>query len=68
VNFTNDLRRNVWIYFLKYKSDVFDVSKKWLAQVENETCQKLKCLKPDNGANTAMADSKSFARVGEFIE
>jgi len=34
---------------LKHKSDVFDVFKKWLAQVENESGQKLKCLKSDNG-------------------
>ena len=35
-------------YFLKYKSDVFEVFKKWLAQVENESSRELKCLKFDN--------------------
>ena len=44
---------------MKHKSDVFDVFKKWLAQIENETCRKLKCLKSDNGVNNVIADSKS---------
>ena len=48
VTFIDDSSRKVWIYFLKDKSDVFDVFKKWLAQVENESGQKLKCLKSDN--------------------
>ena len=42
--------------------------KKWLAQVENETGLKLKCLKPENRAKIAMADSKSSARIGESDE
>ena len=52
VSFIDDASRKVWIYFLKYKSDVFDVFKKWLAQVENETCLKHKCLKSDNEGRT----------------
>ena len=61
MTFIDDSSRKVWIYFLKHKSDVFDVFKKWLAQVENESGRKLECLKSDNGVNTAMADSKSSA-------
>ena len=38
VTFIDDGSRRVIIYFLKQKSDVFDVLKKWLAQVENGTC------------------------------
>ena len=34
---------------MKHKLDVFDVFKKWLAQVENESGRKLKCLKSDIG-------------------
>jgi len=49
VTFINDSSRKVWVYFLKHKSDVFDVFKKWLAQIENELGRKLKCLKSDNG-------------------
>ena len=37
------------MYFLKYKLDVFEVFKKWLAQVVNVLGRKLKYLKSDNG-------------------
>jgi len=53
---------------LKHKSNVFDVFKKSLVQVENESGQKFKCLKSDKGTNIAIANSKSFARVGESIK
>ena len=56
MTFIDDSSRKAWIYFLKHKSDVFDLFKKWLTQVENESGRKLKCLKSDKGANTAMAD------------
>jgi len=36
VTFIDDSSRKVWVYFLKHKSDVFEVFNKWLAQVENE--------------------------------
>ena len=49
MTFIDDTARKVWIYFLKEKSEMFDVFKKWLAQVENEIGLKLKCLKSDNG-------------------
>ena len=48
VTYIADSSRNVWIYFLKHKSDVFDEFKRWLAQGENEFDQKLKFLKSDN--------------------
>jgi len=35
---------------LKHKSDVFDMFKKWLAQVKNELGQKLKYMKSNNGS------------------
>ena len=31
VNFIDDYFRNVWIYFMKHKSDVFGIFKKWKA-------------------------------------
>jgi len=47
-NFIDDSSRKVWVNFLKHKLDTFEVFKKWLAQVENESGRKLKCLKFDN--------------------
>ena len=48
MTFIDDANRKVWTYFLKQKSNVFDAFKKWLAQVENETSLKIKCLKSEN--------------------
>jgi len=45
--FIDDSSKKVWVYFLKHKSDVFEVFKKWLAQVENKSSQMLKWLKSD---------------------
>ena len=36
VSFIDDYSRKVWIYFMKHKSDVFDIFKKWKAKVENQ--------------------------------
>jgi len=49
ISFIDDSSRKIWVYFLKHKSDVFDVFKKWRAMVENETGKWLKCLRSDNG-------------------
>jgi len=49
VTFIDNSSRKVWVYFLKHKSDVFEIFKKWLAQVENESSRKLEYLKSDNG-------------------
>ena len=44
VTFIDDLSCKVWVYFLKNKSDVFDVFKNWKAMVENESDLKVKTL------------------------
>jgi hypothetical protein len=49
VTFNYDATKNVWIYFLKQKSDVFEPFKKWRSLVENEICKRLKYLRYDNG-------------------
>jgi len=59
VTFIDDTSRKVWIYFLKKKSEVFDVFKKWLAQVENKIGLKLKYLKSEIGGNTEIAGLRS---------
>ena len=48
-SFIDDSSRKVWVYFLKNKSDVFEIFKKWKAMVETETGLKVKCLRSDNG-------------------
>ncbi|KAK3039079.1 hypothetical protein RJ639_028530 [Escallonia herrerae] len=41
--------RKVWVYFMKHKSEVFNVLKQWKARVENQTGKKLKYFRSDNG-------------------
>jgi len=49
VTFIDDFTRKVWVYFLKNKSDVFYVFKRWKQEVETQTGLKIKCLKSNNG-------------------
>ncbi|KAK3010705.1 hypothetical protein RJ639_012187 [Escallonia herrerae] len=41
--------RKTWIYVIREKSEVYHTFKKWKALIENETGNKIKCLKSDNG-------------------
>lgn len=36
------------VYFLKHKSDMFEVFDKWKVEVKNETNLKLKCFRSNN--------------------
>lgn len=48
VSFIDDYSRKVWVYFMKYRSEVFSKFKVWKAEVENQTGRKIKCLRTDN--------------------
>ena len=63
VSFIDDYSRKVWIYFMKHKSDVFDIFKKWKAQVEKQTSKKIKYLRIDNGLECR---DKKFIRFCEL--
>jgi hypothetical protein len=49
VSFIYDLSRNMWIYFLRKKYEVFDKFKEFKALVENHIENKIKVLRTDNG-------------------
>ena len=49
VTFIDDATKKTWIYYIRNKSDVSDAFNKWKALVENETGNKLKCLRSYNG-------------------
>ena len=49
VTFIDDSTRKFWVYFIKKKSEVFDIFRKWKAMVENETGLKIKWVRSDNG-------------------
>ena len=60
VTFIDDSTRKVWVYFLKNKSDVFSVFKRWKTEVENQTGLKVKSLKSDNGGENDSQEFKDF--------
>ena len=60
VTFIDDSTRKVWVYFLKNKSDVFSVFKRWKTEVENQTGLKVKSLKSDNGGEYNSQEFKDF--------
>ena len=50
MTFIVDHSPKTWVYVLKMKDQVLNVFKRFVALVERETGQKLKCLRTDNGA------------------
>jgi hypothetical protein len=49
VSFIDDYSRKVWIYFLKWKFEIFSIFREWKVQVENQTDRKIKYLRTSNG-------------------
>jgi transposase InsO family protein len=49
ITFTDDFSRKTWTYFLKDKSSVFDVFKRFKALVERESSCLIQCLRTDRG-------------------
>ena len=49
VSFIDDFSRNIWIYFLRKKSEVFAKFKEFKALVENQSEKKIKVLRTYNG-------------------
>ena len=49
LTFIDGFSRYYWVYFLKHKSEVFDLFKVFRALVENQSERKLKILRSDNG-------------------
>jgi hypothetical protein len=62
VSFIDDFSRNTWIYFLRNKSKVFDKFKEFKALVENQTKEKIKVLRTDNGGEFCEMNSKNSVR------
>ena len=55
----DDYSRKVWIYFMKHKSDVFGIFKKWKVQVENQISKKIKYFRIDNGLEYRVIEIKN---------
>jgi hypothetical protein len=62
VSFINDLSRNTWIYFLRNKSEVFDMFKEFNSPVENQTEKIIKMLRTDNGEEFCRNEFQEFCK------
>ena len=60
VTFIDDSTKKVCVYFLKKKSKVCDVFKKWKSMVENKMGLKVKQLKSDDGGEYKDEKLKEF--------
>ena len=49
LTFIDDFSRFCWVYFLKHKSEVFDLFKVFRALVENQSGRRIKILISENG-------------------
>ena len=49
VSFIDDFSHKTWIYFLKWKREVFSKFKEYKSLVENQIDRKTKNLRSDNG-------------------
>ena len=59
VTFIDDHSQEVWVYFLKHKSEAFEAFKRWKAMVENEASLKSKSSKPIMVVIMKTPDSRS---------
>ena len=66
ITFIDDYSRKVWIYFLKNKSNVLDIFKRWKAMVETGTSLRLKCLRFDNGGEYIDRRFKEYCAANGF--
>jgi transposase InsO family protein len=62
VSFIDDFSRNTWIYFLRYKSEVFDKFKDFKALVENQTKKKIKVFRIDNGGEFCRSEFEELCK------
>ena len=49
LTFIDDYSRFCWVYFLKLKSEVFEQLKIWKVLVENQSGNRIKIIRTDNG-------------------
>jgi hypothetical protein len=47
--FIDDFSRNIWIYFLRHKSETFAKFKEFEVEAENQSVKYIKALRSDGG-------------------
>lgn len=58
--FIDDFTRMCWVYFLKYKHEVFKCFQRFLALAERQSGSQLKIIKTDNGGEFVSRDFNQF--------
>ena len=58
--FIDDFSRMTWVYFLKEKSEVFGVFKKFKALIENQSGKRIKVLRSDRGKEYTSREFERF--------
>lgn len=62
LTFIDDFSRKVFVYFIKNKHQVFDTFIEFKALVENQTGERIKILRSDNGTEYCSNKSEEFFR------
>ena len=62
VSFIDDFSRNIWIYFLRKKSEVFSKFKEFKALVDNQSENKIKVLRTDHGGEFYGNEFEDFCK------
>ncbi|KAL4354255.1 hypothetical protein GQ457_06G039790 [Hibiscus cannabinus] len=60
--FIDDFSRWCWVFFLKQKSEVFDVFQSFKANSENQSGKKIKTLRSDNGSKYTSRQFASYLK------
>ena len=58
--FIDDFSRKTWVYFLKEKSEVFEIFKRFKVRVENESNLTIKAMRTDRGGEFTSNEFKQF--------
>jgi hypothetical protein len=62
VSFIDDFSRNTWIYFLRKKSEVFDMFKEFKSLVENKKEKRIKLMRTGNGGELCGEEFEEFCK------
>jgi transposase InsO family protein len=62
VTFIDDYSSKVWVYILKEKANVFNVSKKFRALVEKRIGRSIKCLRAYNGGKFTFLEFENYCK------
>ena len=62
LTFIDEFSKYCWVYFLKHKSEVFDLFKVFKALVENQSGRRLKILTSDNGGEYVKSEFIQYCK------